>query len=106
MTRDCRCAVARIAAVLVVIVGVPSLLPAQAAPRAASEDPSRNRETLVQHDSLAVHFLRSPKVKPAVQSRAAAVQTPPAKVGGRHEPVAASAPVETPLPTKKAKPPR
>ena len=58
------------------VVGTPRPLPAQAARGTAADAPSRNRETRIQHDSLAVHFMRQPKAKPSGRARSATALTP------------------------------
>jgi hypothetical protein len=86
----------------ILAVVLPGQLMAQAAQRTAPDRPSQNRETLVQHDSLAVHFLRTPKAKPTARQNASKSGPSAAKFRGRPEPIASTMPVETPLPTKKA----
>jgi len=83
-------------------LGIPGEVAAQVAQRTAPDAPSRNRETLVQHDSLAVHFLRSPKAKPAARQSAGIGSPSSAKFRGRREPIELTIPAGTPLPTKKA----
>lgn len=58
------------------VVGMPRWLPAQATRGAAADTPSRNRETRLQHDSLAVHFVRQPKAKPSGRARSAGPVAP------------------------------
>jgi hypothetical protein len=76
---------------------VPQAAMGQSTPRSAVDRPSENRETRTQHDSLAVHFARKPKVKshgpvPGTQARTSAPrimpqETPlPEKRGGRGKP--------------------
>jgi hypothetical protein len=64
----------RLAIVAALMLAAPSVGRAQSAARSASDQPSTNRETHRQHDSLAVHFLRAPKAKPAAGARTAAKQ--------------------------------
>ncbi|MDZ7630134.1 MAG: hypothetical protein U5K74_01945 [Gemmatimonadaceae bacterium] len=96
--------VARLGVALLLCALAPSRAAAQSAERVADDAPSRNRETHVQHDSLAVHFLRAPKAKPAARTTGGAPDVSSAKFRGRPAPVATSAPVATPLPTKRKSP--
>ncbi len=100
MTRPLDC-LPRLAPVAMLLLGLalPAAAAAQAAERVGADAPSRNRETVVQHDSLAVHFLRSPKAKPATRSGAGTVAAS-AKFRGRREPIESVAPIATPLPSK------
>lgn len=93
---------APLGAALVLAFVLPGQLTAQAAQRTAPDLPSRNRETIVQHDSLAVHFLRAPKAKRAARHSATPSSASSAKFRGRGEPTESATPAATPLPTKKA----
>ena len=102
MTRRCFVRLVPSGAVLMLFLGLPGTAAAQVAQRTGADAPSRNRETLVQHDSLAVHFLRSPKAKPAARAMASTASPSSAKFRGRREPLEVTPPAATPLPTKKA----
>ncbi len=102
MTRNHLVRLVPAGALLMLFLGLPGRATAQVAPRTVADAPSRNPETLVQHDSLAVHFLRSPKVKPAARPVASVASPSSAKFRGRREPLDLPAPTATPLPTKKA----
>ena len=93
---------APLGAALMLVFILPASMAAQVAQRTAPDQPSKNRETLVQHDSLAVRFLRAPKVKPAAGQNAGPSGLSSAKFRGRAEPIESARPAETPLPTKKA----
>jgi hypothetical protein len=84
----------------IVFVGVmlaPVAAQAQSASRATAEARSTNRETHIQHDSLAVHFLRSPKAKPAGAASAAARKS---AAHVRRDSAPATTVNTTPLPAK------
>lgn len=104
MTRDVRLLLSRAAATAALAVILPAVAMAQVAARAVEDTPSKSRETKLQHDSLAVHFLRTPKAKPSARAVAGTRGELSAKFRGRPEPVAATEPVATPLPTRKGKP--
>ncbi len=78
----------------------PMHLAAQAADRGVTDTPSRSSATRIQHDSLTVHFLRTPKGKPAALSVGGKTAAQARKFSGKPEPIAQSAPVFTPLPTR------
>ncbi len=101
MTRYCFVRLVPAGACLLLLLGLPGQVAAQTAQRTAADAPSRNRETIVQHDSLAVHFLRSPKAKPAARRLVSSDSPSSAKFRGHREPVQATLPSGTPLPTKK-----
>lgn len=94
--------VVRVSSVIGIALATPALVAAQSAARAATDMPSTNRETHIQTDSLAVHFLRTPKAKPAQSSAVAISQV--GKRGGKVDSPAEVIRVETPLPTRRAKP--
>ena len=85
---------------MVVIAVTPALIQAQAAQRTVADAPSASRETRRQHDSLTVHFIRTPKGKPASMSIAGKPSPTDLKFRGKATPQVATAPVETPLPTR------
>lgn len=98
----CHRAILTVAAALAFSGVTPAVTFAQAATRTVTDAPSTNRETRVQRDSLAVHFLRHPKGKPASLSVAGASPSAArAAKGGADTPPAVR--VATPLPTRKPK---
>lgn len=97
MTSAFRFTIARAATICALSLAFSAAAFAQTAERTAADAPSQNRETKRQHDSLTMHFLRSPKAKPAAGTNATG------KFRGRPEPVQASEPAETPLPVRKKK---
>ncbi len=76
----------------------PALLRAQVAARV--DAPSRSAETRLQHDSLTVHFLRTPKGKPAALSVGGKTSAQSRKFSGKPAAELRAAPVETPLPVR------
>ena len=78
---------------------LPAALPAQVAVRTA-DTPSRNAETRVQADSLTVHFLRTPKGKPAALSVGGKTAAQSRKFSGKPDATSQREPVETPLPVR------
>lgn len=78
---------------------LPAALPAQVAVRTA-DTPSRNAETRVQADSLTVHFLRTPKGKPAALSVGGKTAAQSRKFSGKPDAKLQREPVETPLPVR------
>jgi hypothetical protein len=92
----CTAAIRAGCAVLLTLA-LPAVSRAQTAARTAPDQPSTNRETHRQHDSLAVHFLRSPKAKPAGIGATRARKT---KSAAATDSGTASAVNTTPLPTR------
>jgi hypothetical protein len=88
------------AAALVFAVTLPLTLSAQAADRVIADTPSRSSATRMQHDSLTVHFLRSPKAKPAALSVGGKTAAQARKFNGKPDAEQPSAPVFTPLPVR------
>lgn len=76
---------------------LPTVSRAQDVARTVPDQPSANRETHRQHDSLAVHFLRTPKAKRAGTGAAHARNT---KGAAATDASAVSAINTTPLPTR------
>ena len=72
----------------------------QAQVSASVDAPSRNAETRRQHDSLTVHFLRTPKGKPAALSVGGRTSAQSRKFSGKPAADLRSEPVETPLPVR------
>ncbi len=103
VTSEIRMVFSRAAATAALALVLPAVAMAQVAERSAADSLSKNRETKLQHDSLAVHFLRAPKAKPAARSVDGAGAAPSAKFRGRPEPVSAPELPNTPLPTRKLK---
>lgn len=101
MRRTLRTTVTRVSSVIVIALVTPALGAAQSTARVAADAPSTNRETHVQHDSLAVHFLRAPKAKPGTRSTAA--NPSKGKGGSKVNTPVDTIRVETPLPTRRAK---
>lgn len=90
----------RVLAAAGVIALTPALIQAQSAQRTVADAPSSSRETRLQHDSLTVHFIRTPKGKPASMSIAGKPSSTELKFRGKAIPQGTAAPVETPLPTR------
>ena len=99
MTPDHHTALSRMLIVCALIVTPPATLRAQTAVRAA-EAPSRSAEARVQSDSLTVHFLRTPKGKPAALSVGGRTAAQARKFSGKAEATQRAAPPETPLPAR------
>lgn len=87
----------RLGLTIVSLLALPALGRAQVAARPGTAQPSSNLETHRQHDSLAVHFLRSPKAKPSANRVARAQKTRGTTASG---PDTASAVLATPLPAR------
>ena len=101
--RDVRTAVLRSSALVVLALLTPVLARAQATAtvRAASGVPSTNAETRRMSDSLTVHFIRTPKGKPASRSVVgAASSTTSKKFAGRSDVQARHITPSTPLPER------
>ena len=81
-------------------VALPKMLAAQTATRGESDAPSRSAETRKQTDSLTVHFLRTPKGKPAALSIGGKAAAQARKFDGKPEPTVPEETVDTPLPTR------
>ena len=81
---------------LAAVCALPQRSVAQAAQRTTVDRPSQNRETRAQHESLAVHFVRTPKAKSG--SAGASTGTPDTRA---QTPMRRGVPQETPLPVKR-----
>ena len=99
MMPDHRTARSRMLIVCALIVAPLAMLRAQTAVRAA-DVPSRSAEARVQSDSLTVHFLRTPKGKPAALSVGGRTAAQARKFSGKAEAAQRAAPPETPLPER------
>lgn len=78
-------------------LALPAVSRAQTAARTVPDQASSNGETHRQHDSLAVHFLRAPKAKPAGTGAKHARKT---KSVAATDSGTASLVITTPLPTR------
>ena len=81
------------------LCAIPAALPAQVAVRTA-DAPSHNAETRMQAESLTVHFLRTPKGKPAALSVGGKTAAQSRKFSGKPDATQQREPVETPLPVR------
>ena len=102
MTPKRRTALSRMLIVCALIVAPVAVLRAQTAVR-APDVASRSAEARVQSDSLTVHFLRTPKGKPAALSVGGTAAAHARKFSGKAEEAQRVAPLETPLPERARK---
>jgi hypothetical protein len=87
----------RRSAMVIMTAGLALLaVPQRVAAQAAGDSLSTSRATRAQHDSLAIHALRFPKGKVSAAR----------KTKGAAPRIGAVAPVETPLPSRRAKAPK